>query len=75
LILALPHLGKNTACIAITLAAIAVTEYVIAMLEGFANDFYMHSPFSSGISGIIIVSIIFWLILRNSQKREVNAVN
>ncbi len=75
LILVLPHLGKNTACIAISIAAIAVTEYVIALLEGFANDFYMHSPFSSGVSAIIIVSIIFWLILRNSHKREVYEEN
>jgi len=73
-ILVLPHLGENTRFIGITLASIAVTEYAIALLEVFANEFYMNSPYSSGVSATITAVIIIWLVLRHSKKTEMRQI-
>jgi len=73
-ILVRPHLRKNTVCITISLASIAATEYIITLLEVFANDFYMNSPFASVISGIVTVVIIIWYIFRISQKRRMSQI-
>ena len=74
LILVLPHFSKKTGFISIALASIAATEYITALMEGFANDFYMNSPFSSGVSGTITLVIVIWFVFRSSQKRRMSQI-
>jgi len=67
LILVLPHFSKKTGFISIALASIAATEYITALMEGFANDFYMNSGFAGAILGTVLLCVVIFFVWRNSR--------
>jgi len=47
-------------------------------MEGFLNDFYMHSKFSGGVSGMLMLTLVMILLYRESkfikERKELEAL-
>jgi hypothetical protein len=65
-----PILKGKLKAIGIVLVTIALTQFVNAILEGFANDFYMNSEYSSLIAGLIMFIVPVVLIFSNSKLTD-----
>ena len=62
-----PKLVGRFKFIAIALVSMGIVEYFVGVMEGFANDFYMHSRLSGAASCILILSVLMILLYRESK--------
>ena len=62
-----PKLVGRFKFIAIALVTMGIGEYFVGIMEGFVNDFYMHSRFSGAASCILILSVLMILFYRESK--------
>lgn len=53
--------------IGISLVSIGIVEYMGGVMEGFANHFYMNSPFAGAIQGLVLLSLVIFFVWRNSN--------
>lgn len=53
--------------IAIALVTMGIGEYVVGVMEAYANDFYMHSKFSIVVSVMVMLSVLTILLYRESK--------
>ena len=57
----------NLKFIAIALVTMGIGEFFAGLMEGFANDFYMHSKLSGAASCIVILTVLMILLYRESK--------
>jgi len=73
-----PKLVGRFKFIAIALVTMGIGEYSVGIMEGYLNDFYMHSQFSGGVSGMLMLTIVMILLYRESkfinERKEIESL-
>jgi len=61
-------LGRRFKFISIALVTIGIGEYASGLMEGFLNDFYMHTKFSGIVSAMIMFTVLIILCYRETKS-------